>query len=132
MGHSSEVANAMVRFYEAFAEGTAEAFDRIVFMVPDVMAIGTDPKEQLDDRDAWQGGFMSLPGITMEAGDIQGFRQDGVGWIVDRPTFSLPDGRRLRTRLTAVACEEDDGCKLVHLHVSVAVPDEVALAEASA
>jgi SnoaL-like protein len=68
----------------------------------------------------------------VERGEIQGFRHDKVGWIVDYPTFVLPDGRSMRTRLTAVTREEGDGWKLVQLHISVAVPDEVALAEAAA
>jgi hypothetical protein len=131
MERSSDVANAIVGFYEAFGAGTAEAFDGIVSMDPDVMAIGTDPKERLDDREAWKAGFMNLPGVTMEAGDVQGFRHESVGWIADRPTFTLPDGRRLRTRLTAVARKEDDRWKLLQLHVSVAVPDEIALTEAA-
>jgi hypothetical protein len=126
---SSEVANAMVRFYEAFGVGTTEAFDSVVSRDPDAMAIGTD--RRLDDRNAWQETFVSLAGVTLERGEVQGFRHGSVGWIVDCPTFVLPDGGRLRSRLTAVAREEDDAWKLVQLHVSVAVPDEVALAEAA-
>lgn len=129
MERSSEVVNAMVRFYEAFGTGTTEAFDSVVSRDPDVMAIGTD--RRLDDRDAWQETFVSLTGITVERSEVQGFRHGSVGWIVDYPTFILADGRRLRTRLTAVAREEDDSWKLVQLHISVKVPDEVALAEAA-
>jgi hypothetical protein len=40
MERSREVADALVRFYEAF--GVAEAFDSVVSPDPDAMAIGTD------------------------------------------------------------------------------------------
>lgn len=127
MERSREVADALVRFYEAF--GIAEAFDSVVSADPDAMVIGTD--RRVDNRNAWKAAFGSMAGITVERGEIRGFRHEGVGWIVDDPTFVLPDGRSLRTRLTAVAREEADGWKLVQLHISVAVPDEVALAEAA-
>lgn len=127
MERSREVVDALVRFYEAF--GVAEAFDSVVASDPDAMAVGTD--RRLDHRDAWQAAFGSLAGVTVERGEIRGFRHGGVGWVVDDPTFVLPDGRSLRTRLTAVACEEGDGWKLIQVHISVAVPDEVALAEAA-
>ncbi len=127
MERSREVADALVRFYEAF--GVAEAFDSVVSSDPDAMVIGTD--RRLDNRDAWQAAFGSLAGFAFEPAQVQGFRHEGAGWVVDYPTVVFPDGRRLPTRLTAVAREEGDGWKLVQLHISVAVPDEVALAEAA-
>ncbi|HUH07990.1 MAG TPA: nuclear transport factor 2 family protein [Egibacteraceae bacterium] len=129
MERSSEVANVIVRFYEAFSVGTAEAFDSVVSRDPDAMALGTD--RRLDDRKAWKATFLGLGGVAVERGEIQGFRDGSLGWIVDDPTYVAPDGRRLRMRLTAVTRQEDDGWKLVQLHISVAVPDEVALAEAA-
>ena len=47
-----------------------------------------------------------------------------MGWVVDQPTFFFPDGSSMQTRLTAVLRREDDAWKLVHMHVSVGVPDE--------
>jgi hypothetical protein len=129
MERSREVADALVRFYQAFGVGTTEAFDSVVSHDPDAMAIGTD--RRLDNRDAWKQTFTSLSGVTVERSEVRGFRHDGVGWIVDYPTFVLSDGRSLPARLTAVARDEGDGWKLVQLHISVAVPDEVALAEAA-
>jgi hypothetical protein len=129
MERSSQVANVIVRFYEAFSVGTAEAFDSVVSQHPDAMVIGTD--RRLDNRNAWKATFIGFGGVTVERGEIRGFRDGTLGWIVDDPTYVAPDGRRLRMRLTAVTHEEDDGWKLVQLHISVAVPDEVALAEAT-
>lgn len=129
MERSGEVADVIVRFYEAFSVGTSKAFDSVVSQDPDAMAIGTD--RRLADRNAWKATFTSFGGVTVERGEIRGFRDGSVGWIIDDPTYVSPDGRRLRLRLTAVAREGNDGWKLVQLHLSVAVPDEVALAEAA-
>ena len=52
MERSSEVANVIVRFYEAFGDGGTEAFDRVASQDPDAMAIGTG--RRLANRDAWR------------------------------------------------------------------------------
>jgi hypothetical protein len=129
MERSSEVADAVARFYEAIESGTMAAFDGVVSYDPDAMVIGTD--RWLGDRDTWSKAFPSLRGITVEQGDAQGFRDGTHGWAVDRPVFVLPGGSRLPTRLSAVVREEDDGWKVIHLHISVQVPDEVAVNEAA-
>jgi ketosteroid isomerase-like protein len=38
---------------------------------------------------------------------------------------NFPDGSAMQTRVTAVMCQEEEGrWKLVHMHLSVGVPDE--------
>jgi SnoaL-like domain len=44
--------------------------------------------------------------------------------VVDQPTFYFPDGSSMRTRLTSVMRQEDSAWRLLHMHVSVGVPDE--------
>jgi len=53
-----------------------------------------------------------------------GYEEGSTGWVVDQPTFRFPDGSAMRTRLTAVWRQEDGVWKLVHMHVSVGVPDD--------
>jgi hypothetical protein len=48
--------------------------------------------------------------------------------VVDQPTFRFPDGSAMRTRLTAVLHLEDGAWRLIHMHVSVGVPDEEVVA----
>ena len=126
MERSSEVARAVGRFYEAIEDGTHAAFDGIVSSDPVAMVIGTD--RWLGDRRTWREAFPSLRGITVEDSDAQGFRHEGFGWVIDRPVFVLPGGDRLPARLTAVIRKEDDRWKIVHVHLSVQVPDDVAVA----
>jgi hypothetical protein len=130
MERSREVEDALARFYEVFGRATAEDFDRVVAHQPDAMVIGSEPWLWLRDRETWKRTFLSLGDVALEPGGIRGFRHGRAGWLVDEPTFVAADGRRLRLRLTGVAVEEDDGWKLVQLHISVGVPDEVALVEA--
>ncbi|MDQ3589118.1 MAG: nuclear transport factor 2 family protein [Actinomycetota bacterium] len=64
-------------------------------------------------------------GVRLEAGDDPtGFEEGSMGWFVDEPTFVFPDGSAMDTRLTAVMHQEEGRWKLVHMHVSVGVPDE--------
>jgi hypothetical protein len=50
-----------------------------------------------------------------------------MGWVADEPTFYFPDGSAMRTRLTAILRQEAGNWALVHMHVSVGVPDEEVL-----
>lgn len=64
-------------------------------------------------------------GLTIDPGPRPtGYREGSMGWFVDEPYYGFPDGGGMRTRLTAVLREEDGRWKVVHLHVSVGVPDE--------
>lgn len=62
----------------------------------------------------------------MEAGpDPIGWQEGSAGLFVDEPTYFFPGGAgSMRTRLTAVLHRRDDRWKIVHMHVSVGVPDE--------
>jgi hypothetical protein len=130
MEQSSEVAHAVARFYEAIKAGTTHAFDDVVSHDPEAMVIGTD--RWLGPRDTWREAFPALRGITVERSDARGFRHADFGWIIDRPVFVLPGGHKLRTRLSAVVRKERNSWKIVHVHISVQVPDEVAVDQAAA
>ncbi len=47
-----------------------------------------------------------------------------VGWAIDQPSFFFGDVGPVRTSLSAVFHREDDRWKMVHMHVSVGVPDD--------
>ena len=94
------------------------------------MVIGTD--RWLGARDTWREAFSALRGITVERSAARGFRHADFGWVIDRPVFVLPGGDKLPTRLSGVVREERDSWKIVHVHISVQVPDEVAVDEAAA
>ena len=45
--------------------------------------------------------------VPMEAGDPRGYAEGALGWAADRPTFIIPGGPIIPTRLTAVLRLED-------------------------
>jgi hypothetical protein len=53
-----------------------------------------------------------------------GYEEGSLGWVVDQPAFVFPDGSAMQTRCTAVMRQEEGRWKLVHMHLSVGVPDE--------
>ena len=128
MQQSSEVANALRRFYESFSTADVEAFERLLTKGDDAVVIGTDANEWEDGRAAWlaafEGQMSQTEGMRLEPGEVRGYEEGSLGWVVDRPTFVLAEGPTIPTRLTGVVRKEDGEWKLVHLHFSIGVPDE--------
>jgi ketosteroid isomerase-like protein len=62
--------------------------------------------------------------LRLEAGeDPRGYEEGSMGWVADRPRLAMPDGT-ISTRLTGVLRREEGEWRLVHIHLSVSVPDE--------
>ena len=131
MKTSSPVIDGLRAFYDAFNTGEAEAFGRRISTGAGVSVIGTAPGEGHQNRDAWIEAYrqgIAAAGLRLEAGDSPGGWEEGeTGFALDQPTFILPDGARLPTRLTSVLHHEDGEWKIVHLHFSVGVPDDESL-----
>jgi len=123
MRQSANVRETMLRFYDRLSAGDVRSFDELVSQEPATLVIGTAPGERVNDRAGLRFGF-EAEGVRIEAGDPLGYEEGSLGWVVDEPTFFFPDGSGMRTRLTAVMHWEDDRWKIVHMHVSVGVPDE--------
>jgi ketosteroid isomerase-like protein len=123
MQQSTEVRDAMLRFYDRLSASDVASFDQLVSQDPATMVIGTAPGERVTERDRLRLGF-EAEGVRIQAGGPAGYEEGSMGWVVDEPMFFFPDGSAMKTRLTAVLHREDGVWKLVHMHVSVGVPDE--------
>jgi hypothetical protein len=91
-----------------------------------VVIIGNDPQEWFEDRQSILS-FLNAGGsskLEILVHDIKAFCEGSVGWTMDRVTVILPNGMDLPVRHTRIFHKEDDSWKLVHLHVSIAVPNE--------
>ncbi len=135
MKDSRSVREAIERFYERFSAGEPAGFAEVIATGPGVSVIGSAPGEGHDGRADWVAtyeGAVAETGIRLEGDDPSGYEEGTVGWGTDRPSFVLPDGSRLPTRLSAVLHRERDDWKIVHLHFSVGVPDEEAIQPAPA
>ena len=129
MQESAEVRGAMLRYYEAAGTADFDTAERLVTRRSPALVVGTGPGEGHDRREAWVAGFRSqveaLPGLRIEPGaGPRAYAEGPVGWFFDEPTWVLPDGTRIPTRWTSVLHEEDGDWRIVHMHVSLGVPDE--------
>lgn len=129
MQESPEVREAMLRYYGCVGNADFDGADSLVTLGDVAIVVGTGPGEGHDDRDSWVRGFRSqveaLPGVRIEAGaSPRAYAEGSVGWLLDEPTWVLPDGTRVPTRWTSVLRQEDGAWRLVHMHVSLGVPDE--------
>lgn len=124
MEASSAVRDAVLAFYEGITASAVERFDDIVSSDAATLVIGTAPGEWVTERERLRFGF-EAEGLTIRAGPHPaGYQEGTMGWFVDEPWYGFPDGGGMRTRLTAIVRHEAGRWKIVHLHVSVAVPDD--------
>lgn len=130
MQQSEAVADGLSEFYRRFGTHDPAQFAAALADGPGVSVTGTAPGEGHDTREGWieaYTSFVAPAGLTLRGSAPRGWAVDGAGWALDEPTFVLPDGSTLPTRLTAVLCEQDGEWKIAHMHFSVGVPDEEAV-----
>ena len=75
-------------------------------------------------RQVFTEQLTAVGGVSITPGEGRAYQEGTVGWIADRPTFTLPDGTMFSVRFTAVAHREDGQWKLVQAHTSVGVPNQ--------
>ena len=123
MQPSDAVRDALLHFYDRLSASDVASFDAVVD--PDAaLIIGTAPAEWVTERDRMRFGF-ETEGVRLDTGgEIVAYEEGSMGWAADEPTFSFPDGTAMKTRLTSVLRHQAGRWAVVHLHVSVAVPDE--------
>ncbi len=131
MERSPDVADGLTAFYEAFNTADAAEFGRVIADTDGVQVVGTAPDEGHNDRADWLRTYeqgIAAMGLKLESGgEARAFANGDAGYAFDTPSFVLPDGARLNTRLTAVMEREGGAWKMVHAHFSVGVPDEEAI-----
>ena len=129
MRRSAEVRDTLLRFYEVFPAGAPERFAQIIAQEDEgIVVIGTDPAQWTEGREQWisarQTVVREMEGLRFEAGEQpHGYEEGSMGWVADQPRAVLPDGT-ISTRLTGVVRQEEGEWRLVHIHISVGVPDE--------
>lgn len=125
MRESSAVRDAVLGFYRGVTDKQIDRFDDIVSGRPETLVIGTAPGEWVTQRPRLRFGF-EAEGLKLSPGErAVGYEEGDLGWFVDDPAFGFPDGSVVATRLTAVVRREDGRWRVLHLHFSVGVPDEV-------
>ena len=134
MQASDGVSRAFERFCGRFNAGDLDGFDAAIAADEESFVIGT--QRWAKGRAEWLGNYKALvdrglvgpqgAGLRVEVSGLRGFDEGSVGWAAAWVTFVFPDGTRLPTRTTSVFRNRDGDWKLLHVHFSVAVPDEIA------
>jgi hypothetical protein len=62
--------------------------------------------------------------VEIAVRNLQAYSEGSVGWTMDRVTVRLSNGAELPVRHTRIFHKENGAWKMVHLHVSIAVPNE--------
>jgi hypothetical protein len=128
MERSPELCNIIAGWFDAASRGDASWVDRHVSRRAGVRLVGTDPNEWLDAgrvAEFLKGEAQAMGGsVRISPGEPEAFCEGTVGWGVTRPTLTLPDGREVCPRWSAVFHQEDGEWKIVQLHASVGVSNE--------
>jgi hypothetical protein len=122
-----ELKNIVLRHYGKFHSGEqVHTIAETYSLHEGVVIIGNDPNEWFDDRPSIEA-FMQAGGasrLEIEVQNLVACSEGSVGWTADRVTVRLPNGAELPIRHTRIFHQEHDVWKMVHLHVSIAVPNE--------
>jgi hypothetical protein len=122
-----ELKNIVLHHYGKFDScEQGESIQEIYSLQEGVTIIGNDPNEWFDDYDSilafMQAGSSGSLNITVQ--NLATYCEGSVGWTMDRVTVKLPNGVELPVRHTRIFHRENGAWKMVHLHVSIAVPNE--------
>lgn len=122
MAPSTEIRDTMLEFYRRMLAGESDGANDLISRDPSLVFIGS-AGEWVDDQDALRSGTQ-VPGEGVTAGpNPVGYANGDVGWFADMPTWRFADGTSAEMRMSAVLQREEPGWRIVHAHLSVAVPD---------
>src|SRR2546429_261504 len=104
MNSSADIESVVREFYDAMKRGDSTAISQLIAPKDEVLFIGTDPGEW------WEGHGVATSamaaqleamggGIELVGGSPSAYESGDVGWFADRPSFRLPDGTDVSTRL---------------------------------
>jgi hypothetical protein len=128
MERAPELEEIIAGWFKAVARGDESWVDRHVSRDPDALLVGTDPNEWLEGARAGEflkNEALAVAGnVDVSPGEPVAYREGDVGWGITRPTLTLPDGKSVNPRWSAVFRREDGEWKAVQIHASVGIPNE--------
>jgi hypothetical protein len=122
MTPSAEIRDTVLELYRRMLAGESDAANDLISRDPALVFIGS-AGEWVDDQATLRSGTQ-VPNEGLEAGpNPVAYANGDVGWFADQPTWLFADGTRAEMRMSAVLQHEAVGWRVVHVHMSVAVPD---------
>jgi ketosteroid isomerase-like protein len=128
-----QLRSLLTDLYDAFGTGDPAAW--LDHLTDDVLAVGTDPDEWWEGRDAVakvgraQVEQLARAGMHVTGGEPRIFDHGAVLIAVDRPILHAPEGQTIPTRFTVVAVKENGELRIQHLHLSIGADNEQALGQ---
>ncbi len=129
MERSLELEDLVREWFHGASTGDASVIDRRVSPSPGTRLIGSDPSEWLSGGEAisafLRGEVEGAAGaVTFSPSETEAYEEGTVGWASSRLTLTMPDGRSVSPRWSAVFHREDGGWRFVQTHASIAVTND--------
>jgi ketosteroid isomerase-like protein len=128
MQPSTELSRIIAAWFESVSKGDSSWADHYISRKDGTRLVGTDPNEVLAGEQVAEflkGEVQAMGGVVKVAvGEVEAYQEGSVGWGLARPTLTLPDGKQVFPRWSAVFHQEDGEWKLVQLHASVGISNE--------
>ncbi len=126
MQPSPELLDIVLKNYKKEgSEGGPQDVARLFYSTQEgVIVLGSEPEDWHEDQESIArlfGSAGSQLNITVDT--LRAYCEGSVGWTADQVRLKLPNGVEIPIRHTRVFHKENGEWKVVHLHVSVAVPD---------
>ncbi len=129
MERSPELEQLVVAWFEGASRGEASLVEVHVSPGDGTRLIGSDPDEVFRGgirvAEFLRGEVESAGGkATFAPANVEAFSEGTVGWATTSVTITMPDGRYVSPRWSAVFCVEDGVWKFVQTHASIGVANE--------
>jgi ketosteroid isomerase-like protein len=125
----TEIEQLVAAWFEAATRGDASLVDERVSSSSITRLIGSDPAELFKGGEVvaefLRGEVEGAAGqATFTPTGTEAFSDGTVGWANTQVTITMPDGKHVSPRWTAVFHHEDGVWKFVQTHASIAVPND--------
>ena len=128
MQPSSELSTIIAAWFESVVKGDPSWVDRYISRKAGTRLVGTDPNELLAGEQVAEflkEEVQAMGGVVKASvGEVEAYQEGSVGWGLARPTLTLPDGKQVFPRWSAIFHQEDGEWKLVQLHASIGISNE--------
>ncbi len=128
LARSPEIEDLVRAWFAAASSGDPSLIERHVSRDPATRLIGSDRSERLSGnaiasflRGEVEGGGGKA---TFAPTETEAFSEGTVGWATTLLTITLPDGRSVSPRWSAVLHREDDEWRFVQTHASIGVSND--------
>jgi ketosteroid isomerase-like protein len=129
MEKSPELEQLVRAWFAAASRGDASLIATHVSPEDSVRLVGSDSGEWLQGGEAvarfLRGEVEGAGGdVTFTPSDTEAFASGDVGWAATKLTLTMPDGRTVRPRWTAVFERSDGEWRFVQTHASIGVAND--------